>query len=98
MNNRSASNQSTDLTNNQSDAPPEQARRSFWLSRNGLILAGFLLAAGYFLWTEHEAHVVAALPWLLVGGCLVMHLFMHRGHGGGHNQTDKRAADKVDQW
>jgi hypothetical protein len=33
------------------------------------------------------------LPWILVGGCLLMHLFMHHGHGGhggdgGSNQGD----------
>jgi hypothetical protein len=56
--------------------------REFLLSRSGLVLLGFLGVTGYFLWAEHQAHVIAALPWLLVGGCLVMHLFMHHGHGG----------------
>jgi len=47
-----------------------------------LVLAGFLVVAGYFLVTEHTAHVLSALPWLLVLACPVMHLFMHHGHGG----------------
>ncbi len=59
--------------------------RAFLFSRTGLVLLGFLAVAGYFLWAEHEAHIVGALPWLLLGGCLVMHLFMHRGHGGDHD-------------
>lgn len=54
---------------------------------SGLVSLGLALVAGYVLWAEHEAHVVAALPWLLVGGCLLMHLFMHRGHGG-HGDAD----------
>ncbi|MET4805016.1 DUF2933 domain-containing protein [Limibacillus sp. MBR-115] len=66
--------------------------RKFLLSPTGFVLTGFLVIGGYFLWAEHQVHVVTALPWLLIGGCLVMHLFMHGshgGHGGGH--TDGRA-------
>lgn len=62
--------------------PQSPDRRPFLLSRAGLALMGFLAAAGYLLWREHQAHVAAALPWLLIGGCLAMHFFMHRGHGG----------------
>lgn len=32
--------------------------------RTGVALTGFLLLAGYFLWTEHRAHVIVALPYL----------------------------------
>lgn len=45
---------------------------------------GFAAVAAYFLWTEHRAHAVQILPWLLVGLCPLLHLFMHRGHGHGH--------------
>ena len=62
--------------------PENQGLRLYLFSKSGIVLAGFLAVAGYFLWAEHQAHVIAALPWLLVGGCLVMHLFMHHGHGG----------------
>ncbi len=30
--------------------------------RYGLGLAGFLLTAGFFLWEEHEAHILGYLP------------------------------------
>ena len=59
--------------------------RSFLFSRSGLVLLGFLVIAGYFLWSEHEAHVMAAipyLPFLLLLACPLMHIFMHHGHGG----------------
>lgn len=56
--------------------------RQVLFSKAGLVLLGFLAVGGYFLWTEHQAHTIAALPWLLIGGCLIMHLFMHGGHGG----------------
>lgn len=63
-------------------------RSSFWFSKTGAVFIGFLAIAAYFLWTEHRAHVIEALPWLLVGACLVMHLFMHHGHGGHHGGDD----------
>lgn len=67
--------------------------RQFLFSRSGLVLLGFLAVAGYFLWTEHQAHTIAALPWILIGGCLVMHLFMHGGHGGHGGGTQDGSAD-----
>ena len=68
---------------------------SWWRNRSNLALVAFLGIGGYFLWTEHQAHVIAALPWVLILGCLVMHLFMRgsHGHGGsghGDNDGDKR--------
>lgn len=61
---------------------------SFLRSRQGLALLAFLAVAGYFLWTEHRAHVIAVLPWLLLLACPLLHLFMHGGHGGhGHGRS-----------
>ncbi|OHT21799.1 DUF2933 domain-containing protein [Sphingomonas haloaromaticamans] len=53
--------------------------------RAKLIFVGFAIVAGYYLFTEHTAHVLNALPFLLFLSCPVMHLFMHHGHkhGGG---------------
>ena len=69
------------------EAPP-----SFWRSRYaiGLVVVGAI--AGYFLLTEHLAHVVGALPFLLLLACPLMHIFMHHGHGGhGHGDTTTHA-------
>jgi hypothetical protein len=64
---------------------------NFLTSRTGLVLIGFLAIGGFFLVTEHSAHVLGALPWLLLLACPLMHLFMHRGHGGhGHDATHDR--------
>jgi hypothetical protein len=60
-----------------------RVRLRWWLA-----LAGFLLIAGFFLFTEHRAHLLGALPYLLLLACPLLHLFMHRGHsrgGGGHH-------------
>jgi hypothetical protein len=60
---------------------------SFWRSKAGIVTCGFLLIGGFFLLTEHWAHVLGVLPYLLILACPLMHLFMHRGHGGhgGHH-------------
>ena len=49
-------------------------RRGKW------VLLGFLLIAGFFLFTEHRAHLFGILPFLLILACPLMHLF-HHGHG-----------------
>jgi DUF2933 family protein len=41
---------------------------------------GFVAVALYFLITEHRAHIVPFLPFLLFAACPLMHLFHHRGH------------------
>jgi hypothetical protein len=61
----------------------------------GIALIAFLAIAGYFLWTEHQAHVwalVPYLPWLLLLACPLLHLFMHGGHGG-HGDHQSRGHD-----
>ena len=57
-------------------------------------LGVFLAIAAYFLLTEHRAHVFAALPWLLLLACPLMHLFMHRGHRSNHHGPTPAAGDK----
>lgn len=54
-------------------------------NRGKWVLFGFLAVAAYFLWTEHQAHLMSALPYLLLLACPLMHMF-HHGHGGhGHH-------------
>jgi hypothetical protein len=55
---------------------------AFWRSRTGLVLLGFLGIAGFFLFTEHRAHVLGALPYVLLLLCPFLHFFGHGGHGG----------------
>ena len=53
-------------------------------SRTSLVLVGFLIVAGFFLVTEHTAHLLGVLPYLLLLACPLLHFF-HRGYGGGHD-------------
>ena len=62
-------------------APPAP----WWRTRSAILLCGLLLIAGVYLLTEHSVHVYAALPFLLLLSCPLMHLFMHHGHGGHHD-------------
>jgi len=60
-----------------------------WLrSRSGLVLLGFLAIAAFFLWEEHKAHLLGALPYVLLLLCPLLHLFHggHGGHGGANGQ------------
>jgi Protein of unknown function (DUF2933) len=53
----------------------------------GGVLA-LLVIAAFFLWTEHRAHVLGILPYLVFLLCPLIHLFMHRGHRhGGHHES-----------
>jgi len=66
-------------------------------SRSKWIFFGFLAVGGFFLFTEHRAHLYGALPFLLILACPLMHLFHgHGGHGGSHdnqiNETNGKAA------
>ena len=76
--------------------------RSWWQTRWGIALVCFLGVSGFFLLTEHAAHVFGVLPYLLLLACPLMHAFMHRGqHGGrhsdetGHMVHDRRPDDRL---
>ena len=70
----------------QTAAPP------FWRSRYAVGLLVFGAVAAYFLLSEHRAHFIGALPYLLLLACPIMHLFMHHGHGG-HGKDDESHSD-----
>jgi len=57
-----------------------------WLrSRSGIVFLGFIAIAAFFLWEEHKAHLLGALPYVLLLLCPLLHLF-HGGHGGTDGQ------------
>lgn len=71
-------------------------RRARW------VLPGFLAVAGFFLWTEHRAHLLGVLPYLLVLACPLMHLFHHghdhhHGAGGPPSQSSGQPGDTPEQ-
>jgi hypothetical protein len=68
--------------------PPE--RRHWWRTRTGWTLLGFLAIAGFFLFTEHRAHLLGALPFILLLLCPLLHLFGHGGLGSGTAHRHER--------
>ena len=66
------------------------SQRGLFASAANIVLIGFLAIGGYFLVTEHRAHIATAipyLPFLLLLACPLMHIFMHSGHAG-HGKHD----------
>lgn len=65
-----------------SQSPPENSRFKW-------VLIAFTAIAGYFLITEHRAHVIEYLPVALLLGCIFLHKFMHAGHSqhGSHGKS-----------
>jgi hypothetical protein len=68
------------------------------MSRGTWVLMGFLAVAAYFLFTEHRAHFISYLPFVLLAACPLMHVFHgHGGHGGhathrGDTRNNQRAS------
>jgi len=77
----------------------ERQEPPWWRTPIGLVTCGFLIVAGFFLLTEHTAHVFGVLPWLLILACPLMHLFMHHGHRGhgGHGPASRPGPDDKDE-
>jgi hypothetical protein len=64
----------------------------------GWVLLGFLLIGGYFFFSEHRAHAIQALPFLLLLACPLLHLFHdHGGHGGHDHGGEERQRDRKGQ-
>jgi drug/metabolite transporter (DMT)-like permease len=60
-------------------------------------LCAFLAIAAFFLWEEHRAHILGALPYLLLLACPIIHLFMHRSHGthgSGHATHERHTSQR----
>lgn len=73
----------------------DETQVPWWRTRSGFVLVVFLAIAGYFIVTEHRAHAISALPYLLLLACPLMHMF--HGHGGyaGHKHDDHKDDGKI---
>ncbi len=72
----------------------DSPRRGFFSSAANIVLIGFLAIAGFYLVTEHRAHLYGILPWLLLLACPLMHFFMHGSHDG-HGGRENRDSDQL---
>ncbi|MEZ4214584.1 MAG: DUF2933 domain-containing protein [Nitrospira sp.] len=58
-----------------------------------LVLGAFLAVLGFFLVTEHRAHVFGILPYLFLFACPLFHLLLHRRHGGHDSEPQQGKPD-----
>jgi hypothetical protein len=56
-------------------SPPSRSRWAW-------VLVSFGLIAGFFLLSEHRAHALGVLPYLLLLACPLLHMFSHGSHAG----------------
>jgi hypothetical protein len=71
---------------------------SFWRSSAGLTLLVAIAVGGFYLVTEHTAHLFGVLAYLFILACPLMHMFMHHGHGHGghgHQHGQPRSPDRT---
>jgi hypothetical protein len=66
-------------------------RETFLTSPAGLVLIGFLVIGGAYLWMEHQAHLLGVLVFLPLLLCPLLHLFMHHGSHSDHGDSSKGA-------
>ena len=73
----------------------DEPHTPLWRTKGGVVLCGFSIVAAFYLLTEHTAHVLGVLPFLLLAACPLMHMFMHHGHHGhgGASSTPPPPAD-----
>ncbi|HLA02181.1 MAG TPA: DUF2933 domain-containing protein [Aestuariivirga sp.] len=57
---------------------------SCFTSYRGWVVLGLAILLGGYLVIWHGAHLAAALPFLVLAACPLMHIFMHKGHGHHH--------------
>ena len=60
-------------------------------------LGVLLVIALFFLWEEHQAHLLGALPWLLLLACPLMHFLMHRRQRSRHGEQSPRSGENGDE-
>lgn len=65
---------------------------SFWRSWPGICAILLIAALLFFLVTEHTAHFFGMLPFGILLLCPLLHIFMHKGHGGHGGNDDSKSA------
>ena len=71
------------MSEHQHGNPSRGSGRGRW------VFWAFVLISAYFLITEHRAHVIQFLPFLLLLACPLLHMF--HGHGGHGRKKDEQS-------
>lgn len=78
-----------DMKHNKYQNNNTEKQRSWWFSVQGIVAILFIAVIGFYLITEHTAHLLGIFPFLIFLLCPLMHFFMHHGHGG-HDDKDHK--------
>lgn len=70
----------------------------YWNSLHGITTIFLVGAALYFIFVEHSDHILPYLPILIILLCPLMHIFMHKGHGGGHGHGEHKHQDEEEAY
>lgn len=83
----------------QTQHPTSTPSGSFWGSRTFFVFLGFSAIALVMLVSEHRAHFLGILPFVLLFACPLLHVFGHGHHGGGggHDEERSSAPQEVDK-
>ena len=74
------------MTHSTSTAVPAPPRKPHCFKMAwGFALVAVATVTAYLLWRTHRSHVIAVLPYLLLLLCPLLHILMHRRHGGRHS-------------
>lgn len=75
-----------------------EAQKPLMKTRAGVSLIAFLAVIGFLLLFEHRAHIPGnyLVLGVLLAGCMIIHLFMHGGHGG-HTSGDPHGEGHADR-
>lgn len=74
----------------------DETQVPWWRTRSCFVLFGFLAIAGYFVITEHRAHAISALPYMLLLACPLMHMFHGHGGPGDHKPGNHKEVGSTD--
>ena len=68
---------------------PDQSGVKDWVrSWIGIASCVALAILALLILRDHAAHVLSAVPYLLLLACPLMHIFMHGGHGHHHHRSE----------
>lgn len=74
-----------------SDHPPPSPSST---GRANVAWMVFAAVAAFYLWTEHRAHLLGLLPYVLLLACPLMHFFMHGRHRHRHTPPPGESRDR----
>ncbi|MGE0665756.1 MAG: DUF2933 domain-containing protein [Sphingomonadales bacterium] len=66
------------------------------LSRTGIATAIAIATLAFLIYTGHSAHLLGALPYLLILLCPLLHIFMHGTHGHHHDGEKPKSDEERD--